>query len=160
MNHRVAHRLVSAATWRPESPVREVRPMQSARPARPSWWWPVRPARPVFALLVALALVLQLAIAERHFHTLFEPLPAGASATIANGDDSVPLSPLTGPQDDDCAQCQLLALGTATDVPHESIGWPREAHGATPVPADHASLRQHARGSHQARAPPSPLAIA
>jgi hypothetical protein len=114
---------------------------------------PALTRRTLLALLVALTLVFQTALAERHF----EPIVGGLVTTLVNGNGTTPVAPLTGVPDDDCALCQFLALGIATDVPHDSIDWLRAAAEDKPLASfAHSKPRQQSRGSHQARAPPSP----
>jgi len=109
--------------------------------------------RSVLALLAALVLVFQTALAERHF----EPIVGGPVTTLANGHGTTPVVPLTSVPDGDCALCQFLALGIATDVPHDSIDWLYAVIEDRPLASvDHAKPRQRSRGTHQARAPPSP----
>jgi hypothetical protein len=135
------------------------------------------PLRHWTALLTALAFIFQLTLVERHFEPLFpksaltefsasksvapanalSPANSEANAKSLTSRGERPLGPSTGQPDDDCPLCQFLALGTATDFPHDAIALLRAAPAvATPPPADHAQPRQHARGAHQPRAPPSP----
>jgi hypothetical protein len=125
------------------------RPRSSARPAFR--------LRALTALGIALALFLQLAVSERHFEPLFSSSPV-TSLSSAGGAATVPL---TGAPIDDCAVCQFLALGAATDVPLESTDW-QLAVADSSLPPAHQGLATGSgdRDSHQPRAPPASFSIA
>jgi hypothetical protein len=139
------------------------RPRSSAADRRGGAYARALPAlnlRTLSALAVALALFLQLALAERHFEPLFSGSPV-VTLQKADGTPVTPVAPFTGAPVDDCAVCQFLALGAATDVPHESIELLRPAiSAATPPSVDRAAPRTSACGSHQPRAPPASLSLA
>jgi hypothetical protein len=66
---------------------------------------------------LALALLFQGYIAERHFHAIGA---ATANAAITQAADffAKPFVPISDQHGDDCPLCQVLGLGASTTVPH------------------------------------------
>jgi hypothetical protein len=108
--------------------------------------------------LLAVALLVQNYVAERHFH------PLTAATGIAHAQASVdalktPFVPTSDQHGDDCPLCQVLGLGATTDVP-QGVHIIQPLRTVTRMPAS-SEIKPLGifRAGHQPRGPPVSLSI-
>jgi hypothetical protein len=113
--------------------------------------------RCVAPALLAVALLVQNYVAERHFHAIVATGAAHAQASVDVL--NTPFVPTSDQHDNDCPLCQVLGLGATTDVPQGIlVAEPARTAVRMPTPSDAKPLG-FSRAGHQPRGPPASISI-